>query len=366
LDYSLLTVIPESQDYLDHPAAPRPGEELPVPQLEKFLQDYLPDYSGHLKVAQFPRGHSNLTYLLRLGDQEFVLRRPPFGSTVKTAHDMGREYRVLSKLHDAFPPAPRVILFCDDLAVLGAPFYIMERVRGVILRKDPPPGLPFTPEIARRLSESFLDNLARLHSLDFQAIGLGDLGKPQGYLERQVLGWIGRYEVARTHDWPDVDRISKWLAEHIPASPAPTLVHNDYKYDNLVLDPADLSRVIGMLDWEMSTVGDPLTDLGTSLAYWVDRSDPLDWERMRWSPSNYPGSLTRAQLVNRYADITGRDVSDMVYYLVFARLKVAAILQQIYYRYQQGLTKDERFAALPEKIALLMRAAWRAVETETI
>lgn len=359
-------MIPESQDFLDHAAAPRSGEELPLQQLETFLRAHFPENTDALRVEQFPRGHSNLTYLLHLGEQEFVLRRPPFGSTVKTAHDMGREYRVLSKLHAAFPPAPRVILFCDDLAVLGAPFYIMERVSGIILRKDPPAGLHFTPEIARRVSESFLDNLAHLHSLDFQAIGLGDLGKPQGYLERQVLGWIGRYDVARTHDWPNVARISKWLAERIPASPAPTLVHNDYKYDNLVLDPAGLSRVVGTLDWEMSTIGDPLTDLGTSLAYWVDRSDPPDWERMRWSPSNYPGSLTRAQLVERYAHATGRDVSGMVYYLVFARLKVAAILQQIYYRYQQGLTKDERFAALPGKIELLMQAAWRVVETGKI
>ncbi len=359
-------MIPKFEIFLDQPAAPRPGEELPLPQLETYLRAHFPGNLGALRVAQFPRGHSNLTYLLHLGEQELVLRRPPFGSNVKTAHDMGREYRVLSKLHAAFSPAPRVLLYCDDLSVLGAPFYVMERVRGIILRKDPPAGLPFTPEIAGRVSESFLDNLARLHSLDVQAIGLGDLGKPQGYLERQVSGWIGRYEAARTHDWPNVDRISKWLKERIPASPAPTLVHNDYKYDNLVLDPDDLSRVIGTLDWEMSTVGDPLTDLGTSLAYWVDRTDPADWERMRWSPSNYPGSLTRAQLAERYARVTGRDVSVMVYYLVFARLKVAAILQQIYYRYQQGLTKDERFAALPEKVELLMQAAWRAVETGKI
>jgi aminoglycoside phosphotransferase (APT) family kinase protein len=355
-----------TKDFQDRSTISRPGEELPLPQLEAFLHSYFPVTTGPLTVSQFPSGHSNLTYLLRLGDQEMVLRRPPFGSHVKTAHDMGREFRVLSKLHAAYTAAPRVLLYCDDAAILGSPFYIMERIPGIILRKDPPEGLNFTPETARRLSEAFIDNLARLHSLDYQAIGLGDLGKPQGYLERQVRGWIERYGGSQTHDLPGVDRISNWLRERIPSSTEATLLHNDYKYDNLVLDPADITRVVGVLDWEMSTIGDPLSDLGTALAYWMDGSDPPEWECIRRCPSNYPGSMTRAQLVERYAQITGRDVSSMVFYLTFARFKVAVILQQIYFRYQQGLTQDQRFALLPEQVSMMMQASRHAMETGSI
>jgi aminoglycoside phosphotransferase (APT) family kinase protein len=355
-----------SNDFLDQPATTRPGEELSLPALEAFLLQNFPGSTAPLTAAQFPSGHSNLTYLVRLGDQEMVLRRPPFGSQVKTAHDMGREYRVLSKLHAAYPAAPRVLLYCDDLTFLGAPFYVMERLRGIILRKDPPQALRFTPDTARRLSESFLENLARLHSLDYQAIGLGDLGKPQGYLERQVRGWIERYHASRTHDLSEVEKISVWLNQHLPAASQAALIHNDYKYDNLVLDPTDITRVAGVLDWEMSTIGDPLSDLGTALAYWVDANDPQELQNIRTCPSNYPGSLTRAALVEKYAGITGRDVSSIAYYLAFARFKVAVIYQQIYYRYQQGLTQDPRFAALPEKVHALMRASLQTIETGSI
>ena len=354
------------KDFLDQPATTRPGEELPLPALESFLLQHFSCSKGPLTAAQFPSGHYNLTYLVRLGDREMVLRRPPFGSQVKTAHDMGREYRVLSKLHAAYPPAPRVLLYCDDLSILGAPFYVMERLRGVILRKDPPDALNFTPEIARRLSGSFIDNLARLHSLDYEAIGLGDLGKPQGYLHRQVRGWIERYHASRTHDLKEVEKIFVWLNQRIPAASEAALIHNDYKYDNLVLDPADITRVVGVLDWEMSTIGDPLSDLGTALAYWVDAEDPEELQGIRSCPSNYPGSLTRAQLAERYARITGRDVSSMAFYLAFARFKVAVIYQQIYYRYQQGLTQDPRFAALPEKVRALVRASLQTIESGSI
>jgi aminoglycoside phosphotransferase (APT) family kinase protein len=362
----VLSVTAVSNNFLDQPAITRPGEELSLPPLESFLLHHFPGSSGPLAAAQFPSGHSNLTYLVRLGDREMVLRRPPFGSQVKTAHDMSREYRVLSKLHPAYPAAPHVLLFCDDLSILGAPFYVMERLRGIILRKDPPKALSFTPDTARRLSESFIENLARLHSLDYQAIGLGDLGKPQGYLQRQVRGWIERYHASRTHDLPEIEKISIWLNQHIPAASQAALIHNDYKYDNLVLDPADITRVIGVLDWEMSTIGDPLSDLGTALAYWIDANDPEELQGIRSCPSNYPGSLTRAELVEQYARITGRDVSSIPFYLAFARFKVAVIYQQIYFRYQQGLTQDPRFAALPDKVRALVHATYLAVANSEI
>jgi aminoglycoside phosphotransferase (APT) family kinase protein len=279
---------------------------------------------------------------------------------------MGREFRVLSKLHAHYPPAPRVLLFCDDVSVLGAPFYLMEPIHGIILRRDIPPGLDFSPETARRASESFLDNLALLHSLDYDAIGLGDLGKPQGYLERQARGWIERYHGSRTHDIPEIEPISNWIQQHMPLSTGAALIHNDYKYDNVVLDPNDLTKIIGVLDWEMCTIGDPLADLGSTLAYWIDASDPPEMLETRWGPTIYPGSLTRAQLVHRYALKTGRDVTNLAFYLAFARFKIAVIVQQIYYRYHQGLTHDERFASMPQLIKLLLRASLRTAETGAI
>jgi aminoglycoside phosphotransferase (APT) family kinase protein len=355
-----------AKDFLDHPAAIRTGEELPLAALEKYLLRQFPGSAGSLTAQQFPSGHSNLTYLICLGHREMILRRPPFGSKVKTAHDMGREFRVLSKLHSAYLQAPHVLLFCDDVSILGSPFYLTEPIWGIILRKDPPGGLNFSPDTARRLAESFLDNLARLHGLDSEAIGLGDLGKPQGYLDRQVRGWIDRYYGSQTHALPEVERIAPWLVERMPLMTAATLIHNDYKYDNMILDPEDVTTIIGVLDWEMSTIGDPLSDLGTALAYWVDAQDSAELQQVRWSPTNYPGSLTRAQLVERYAQITGRDVSAMAFYLAFARFKVAVILQQIYYRFQMGLTQDQRFASLPSKIETLLRASLHTIETGEI
>jgi aminoglycoside phosphotransferase (APT) family kinase protein len=346
----------------DQAGAVRAGEELDLTRLQPFLREHFGE-DGPLSIDQFPSGHSNLTYLVRLGRREVVLRRPPYGSKVKSAHDMAREYRVLSKLYAVYPVAPKALLYCDDLSILGAPFYLMEPIRGVILRRDLPPGMPFPPATALRLSEAFVDNLACLHRLDYAAIGLSDLGKPQGYLERQVKGWIERYHNSKTDDLPVVELISDWLIQQMPASHATTLIHNDYKYDNVVLDPDDLTRIVGVLDWEMCTLGDPLTDLGTALAYWADPNDSGEFKEIRSVPTTLPGTLTRAELVERYAAVTGRDTGDIVFYLAFARFKVAVIIQQIYYRYAQGLTHDARFACLPKRIHVLLHAAWQCAES---
>ena len=353
-------------DFRDKPASIRPGEELDVSKLESFLRSHFPLEAEHPSVSQFPSGHSNLTYCVELGRRSMVLRRPPFGSKVKSAHDMGREFHVLSKLHDAYRPAPKVLLYCDDSSILGAPFYLMEPISGIILRKDPPSDLPFTPDTAHKLCESFIDNLAHLHGIDYAAIGLADLGKPQGYLERQVRGWIERYHGSKTHDLPEVDRISSWMQQNMPSSTYATLSHNDYKFDNVILDPDDLSKIIGVLDWEMCTLGDPLSDLGTTLAYWVQADDSDDLQKLRWGPTDYPGSLTRNELVQRYAQTAGRDVSNMVFYVVFARFKVAVIVQQIYYRYHVGLTRDSRFAVMPDVVRTLLRHSWQGAQSREI
>jgi len=349
-------------DFRDTPTAIRAGEELNLEKLEPFLRGHFPDAKETFRVKQFPSGHSNLTYSIQLGDQEMVLRRPPFGSKVKSAHDMGREFRVLSKLHAAYAPAPKVLLYCGDESVLGAPFYVMEPVYGVILRRDPPPGLAFPRATARQLCESFVQNLARLHSIDYAAVGLADFGKPLGYMERQVHGWIERYHGSKTHEYPEVEKLSAWMRENLPSSGNATLIHNDYKFDNVVLDPGDLSKIVGVLDWEMSTVGDPLSDLGSTLAYWVNAGDPEELQKLRWGPTNYPGSMTRGEVVERYAQASGRDVENIAFYLVFARFKLAVIVQQIYYRYHRGLTRDARFAAMAGVVEILLKAAWHGAQ----
>lgn len=357
--------LPIARELHDSSKPVRAGEELDLARLEPYLRAHFPDLRGELTVKQFPSGHSNLTYSVSLGEKEMVLRRPPFGSKVKSAHDMGREYHVLARLHDAYP-APRPLLHCTDEAILGAPFYLMERVRGVIIRRNLAPGLELTPETARKLSESFIDRLAALHRLNYTALGLGELGKPQGYLERQVRGWIERYKGSKTHELSEVEPLSAWLEKHMPAERAGTLIHNDYKFDNMVLDPEDITQIKAVLDWEMCTLGDPLTDLGTALAYWIDPGDPPEMQMVRWGPTIVPGMLSRAQLAERYAEKTGRDLSQIVFYYVFAMFKVGVIIQQIYYRYFHGLTKDERFASLGEVARTLMRVGLGATDRATL
>jgi aminoglycoside phosphotransferase (APT) family kinase protein len=348
---------------LDATRPVRPGEEIDATALGAWLAERLPETAGlPVTIEQFPGGHSNLTYLIRVGERDLVLRRPPFGSKVKTAHDMGREFRVLSRLWSVYPKAPRAILHCDDPEVIGAPFYVMERVRGVILRhQKPPAGVDLHPEVMRRLSEAAVDGLAELHAVDYEAAGLGDLGRPAGYVERQVSGWTERWRGSRTDDVPDVDRAAAWLADHLPPETGAALLHNDYKYDNLVLAP-DLGSIAAVLDWEMATVGDPLMDLGTSLGYWIDPDDDLALRTLPAGPTTLPGNLGRAAVVERYAAASGRDVSGILFYYVFGLLKIAVIAQQIYYRYKQGLTRDERFAAMIGAVRLLGRTAAQAID----
>lgn len=352
-----------ASSFVDTSSPVRPGEELDLARLEPYLRQALPGWEGPLEVEQFGKGHSNLTYFVRLGDAELVLRRPPFGSKVKTAHDMGREYRVLSKLHRVFAPAPEPLFYCDDADVIGAPFYVMRRIRGVILRRDPPPGLSLPPELVRRMGQSFIDRLVELHGLDYEAIGLGDLGKPQGYVQRQVEGWIRRYGGSQTDEIPEVDAVAAWLTAHQPAESGASLVHNDYKFDNVLLAADDLTQIVGILDWEMATLGDPLMDLGTAVSYWIEPDDPPDLQLIRWGPTTLPGSLTRRELVERYAATSGRPVDNFVFYYAFAMFKTAVIAQQIYYRYHQGLTQDARFAFFIEATRIMMREALRAIES---
>ncbi|MBI2572090.1 MAG: phosphotransferase family protein [Candidatus Schekmanbacteria bacterium] len=343
---------------MDQPGLARPDEVLDENRLLSYLRSELGIAADAVHARQFPSGYSNLTYLITAGDRELVLRRPPFGTKAATAHDVTREFRLLQALHPHFAYCPQPVAHCDDETVLGAPFFLMERIAGLILRKDLPGALRLLTGDARRLSERLIDTLVELHSLDVDATGLGVLGKPQGYAQRQVQGWSERYRTARTPDAPACERVMSWLAEHIPPDPRqPCLVHNDFRFDNIVLDPAAPTSVIGVLDWELAAVGDPLMDLGNSLAYWVQADDPAEMQAIRLAPTHVGGMLTRAEVLDRYCRGRGIGEVDFRFYRCFGLFRLAVIAQQIYYRFFHSQTTDVRFKALVHAVAILDRAA---------
>jgi acyl-CoA dehydrogenase len=355
-----------SRHLRDETQPPRQGEELDANKLQDWLVRQNPRFIGPLQISQFPGGASNLTYLIRQGEREWVLRRPPFGTKAKSAHDMGREYRVLSVLHRVFPYCPNPLAYCEDESIMGSPFYVMERLHGTILRKELPAGLSLSPEDARKLCENLLDVQLALHQVDVQAAGLADFGKPEGYVRRQVEGWSERYRKARTEDVPDAEPLMKWLAEHMPReSGRAALIHNDYKFDNVVLDPKDPLKIIGVLDWEMATVGDPLMDLGCSLAYWVQADDPEEFQVVRMLPTHLPGMMTRRELVDTYARKSGLAIGDFHFYYVFGLFRLAVIAQQIYYRYVKGQTANKRFAQFGKIVSLLCYRAEQVLQSGT-
>lgn len=351
---------------VDLPGEVREEDRLDRERLGVFLRSAFPGFQGPVEVEQFRQGHSNLTYLVRFGGLEAVLRRAPHGANVKTAHDMKREFTILSALQGVYSKAPRPLAFCEDESVAGAQFYLMERVRGVILRRGGAPGVDLTPALLGALSRAFVDDLAALHAVDATRGPLANVGKPRGYVERQVKGWTERYLKAKTDEVPQAEAVAAWLGHNLAPETGAALVHNDFKYDNLVLDPADLTRIVAVLDWEMATVGEPLMDLGSSLGYWVDPDDPPELQALAFGPTNLPGNLTRTGIVERYAARTGRDPGPMLFHYVFALFKLAVIVQQIYKRFREGKTTDERFALLGAAVQVLCAQAVRAVERERI
>lgn len=350
-------------DPIDRPSAVREGQGFDVESLKKWLVSRIEVPKGDLVVEQFGRGYSNLTYLLRIGDRELVLRRPPPGVRIKSAHDMGREFRILSALSTVWPKAPKPIARCDDESIVGTPFYLMERARGVILRAKTPPGLDLSADRMKRASEALVDTLAEIHTVDWRAIGLGDLGKPEGYVERQVRGWADRYRKAQTDEVPTLDQLEKWLFSRLPKESGAALIHNDFKYDNVVLD-SDLSRVLAVLDWEMATIGDPLLDLGTTLGYWIEPDDPPVFQVMVFGPTNAPGNLRRMEIVRRWEERTKRaaPADAVLYAYAYALFKLAVVAQQLYKRWKDGVTKEERYSVMLEGVRAVTGAALVAIE----
>ncbi len=346
---------------LDEPSPVRPESSFDLAALAAWLRAREAGLEAAPELLQFGRGFSNLTYLVRFGARELVLRRAPPGIKIKSAHDMGREFRILSALAPMWSKAPRPIAHCDDASVIGTPFYVMERVRGVILRARAADGLVLDEPTMRRVAESTCDTLAEIHLLDWRAAGLADLGKPDGYVERQVRGWADRWRKARTDDVPQVERLGTWLEEHMPKESGATLVHNDFKYDNVVLAP-DMSAVIAVLDWEMATIGDPLMDLGTALGYWVEVGDPPVSQVTAFGPTNRPGNLTRSEFVERWSRATGRDGSNVLFYYAFALFKLCVITQQLYKRWVDGLTTEERYSGMLLGVQAIASTAILAID----
>lgn len=349
---------------IDHSIPLKEGEQFDLEVLNSYLEKVAPSIGKITNVTKFPGGYSNITYCLETANREYVLRMPPAGAQIHAAHDMGREFRVISLLEPHYKKVPRVIHCYENDNIIGAPFYIMERIKGVILRAGNAPKMQIEKDQMREISIALIDNLVELHAINIEKTGLVQLGKPDGYVSRQVSGWVKRYYAAETDTIEHMNKLADWLSKQIPLAQKATLLHNDYKYDNVILDPTNLSNIICVLDWEMTTVGDPLMDLGASLAYWFEAGEEevLKIYNLTW----LPGNLSRKEFVNRYAEKTNRDVADILFYYIFGLFKNAVIGQQIYQRFKQGKTNDARFGALLPLIQLLSLKAIQALDKNSL
>ncbi len=352
---------------IDQPRDIRKGEELDLEKLSQYLGNVNPEWSQPIEAKQFPAGFSNLTYWVKIGEKEFVLRKPPHGASAKGGHDMYREYSILEKLHSVFSKIPQVFHYCEAPEIVGGPFYLMERVEGVILRR--PGGKNFTPlpeEAYRNISQSWLETFVELHACDYQAAGLGELGRPEGYVERQIVGWSKRYKKVEIEEVQEINEVMKWLNAHIPPESGSALIHNDYKYDNIIFEEGNWKKVTAVLDWEMSTLGDPLMDLGTSLAYWIDPGESTKDQILASIPTFFPGNPTREELIHQYSLKTGKQIDNFVFYYVYGLFKLAVVVQQIYYRYAKGYTQDPRFSILDKTAQFLCTKGLQAIQKNQI
>lgn len=341
----------------------RTDERFDEDQLADYLHGKLPGTDQPLTVRQFGGGAANLTYLLDYGSHQYVLRRPPLGPVAEKAHDMEREHTVLSRLHEAFPLAPEAYLYCGNEDVIGAEFFIMERRRGIVVRRAMPEAYAEISDAPQRMTRALIDALADLHAVDYEAIGLGDLGQPKGFIERQIEGWYQRWHQAKTAELESMDAVYHWLKENPPPSADATIVHNDFKLDNLMLAPDDPGQPVAVFDWDMCTLGDPLSDLGALLTYWVQPDDPVPLRQIAQMPvdGRFP---PRSELVERYAQKSGRDVSDIAFYHALGLYRLTVIVAQIYIRYKRGQTQDERFASLGDMVPVTAQAAYAVAQGE--
>jgi len=348
---------------IDQARALRDEDAFDIAAVDAFLKSHIEGLSGTPEVRQFPGGASNLTYLLTYPERDLVLRRAPPGAKAKSAHDMLREARVMASLKPHYPYVPAILATCDDPAVIGQDFYAMERLRGTILRRDLPPALGLDAVATRRLCEGFLERMVQLHGIDATAPDLAHIGRGEGYIARQIAGWNERWQQAATDGYDAAVDVMRWLADAQPAQDNATcVIHNDFRFDNVVLAADDPQRIIGVLDWEMATLGDPLMDLGGSLAYWVQADDDAVFQSFRRQPSNAPGMPTRAELVALYGQRSGRDVSGFAFYEVFGLFRLAVIVQQIWRRYALGQTHNPQFAGFGDAARYLVARCRRVID----
>jgi len=327
----------------DESRAVHRGEELDIAAVDAWLKRALPTLKGNPQVSQYAGGASNWTYRLQYDNDDLILRRPPAGTKAKSAHDMGREYRIQQALKPVFPLVPTMRAHCADPSVIGAEFYVMQRLAGIIPRKNLPQDVAMSPQQVRQLCTNMLDTLVALHAVDPQAAGLDGIGKGAGYAQRQVEGWSKRYRDARTWNVPRGDRIMRWLVANLPTDERIRVTHNDFRFDNVVLDPADPTRIVGVLDWELATLGDPLMDLGNTLAYWIEAGDDRMAQHMRRQPTHLPGMLTRREVIAYYCGKAGFDTDDFTFHEVYGLFRLSGIVQQIYFRYHRGQTRNPAF-----------------------
>ncbi|MDX1625508.1 MAG: phosphotransferase family protein [Wenzhouxiangellaceae bacterium] len=328
---------------VDRPRPVRDEDRFDVEALDAWLRERIEGLEGEPEVEQYPKGASNLTYRLRYPGRDLILRRPPPGTKAKSAHDVLREYRIQKALRPVFPYVPRMLAACDDHEVIGSDFYVMERLEGIIPRADLPKGMDLDPEEVRELCRNAIDRFVELHGVDVESAGLDDLAKGAGYNRRQIDGWSERFRRARTWNVLRGERVMRWLDRHCPDEVAIRLIHGDYRFDNLVLDPDDPLEIIGVLDWEMATLGDPLMDLGNAMAYWVQADDDRVFRAFRRQPTHLPGMFTRREVVEYYSKKTGQAIEKWSFYEVYGLFRLAVIVQQIYYRYHHGQTRNPAF-----------------------
>ena len=333
----------------------RAADELPMEAVARYLADNLPDFlqTKQLHVEQFSAGASNITYRLSNGSESLILRRPPSGTKAKSAHDMIREHNVLTQLQSVYSLSPKPILVCDDKSIIGEDFFLMQEIQGLGIAKELP--IELTPQAQYELCENFVKSFVELHQIDITQPNLASLGKPDGYVERQLKGWHERYNKAKTDDVASVDDIAEWLAENLPMNSGyQSLVHNDFKFDNLIVDKDNPQKIVGVLDWEMTTLGDPLLDLGCSLAYWVEHSDHQNLQAIRMMPTHLAGMMTRTQVFEYYCQLREIPICDMRPYYVFGLFRLAAIAQQIYFRFYHGQTDNPKFKNFGQLVNILI------------
>ncbi|ARU58390.1 putative aminoglycoside phosphotransferase [Oleiphilus messinensis] len=344
----------------------RDGEELDVERVDRYLKPHLSGLSGTPEIKQFPGGASNLTYLISYPERDLILRRPPFGKKAKSAHDMVREARIMSALKPVYPYVPEVVLIAEQTEVMDCDFYVMERLVGIIPRQNLDAQMGLSVEGVRQLCTNVVDKLIELHGVDYQAADLAGIGKGSGYVARQILGWSDRYRKAMTEDASDFEVVMQWLEDKMPEDVATCVIHNDFRFDNVVLAVDDPQHVIGVLDWEMATLGDPLMDLGNSLAYWVQTDDDPQFQMMRRQPTHEKGMMTRQQVVDYYLSKTGYQVKSFDFYEIYGLFRLAVIIQQIYYRYFHGQTKDKRFSGFGFAAKYMEQRCLRMIEQSSL